>query len=373
MNEVIAYQCDPVTAEELHAHLDAQEAAEKPGLVTRPLDKVQEKDVRWLWLGRIPRGMVTVVGGEPAAGKSYAVLDIAVRVANGDPWPDCPGKKLVPEGVLLFNGEDHPNYTLRPRARGLGYRETGLLHIVDGVRGKGEQALVKAFELTDDGHLAYLEEHIASMENIGLIAIDTIDDCLTAETDTNRDTHVKSIMASLAELAERHDLSIVVVRHLNKSVTPTALNRLRGSGSFGGSARSVLYVIQDPEDRALRHLFAIKLNVGPLPEKLTFRISDGYDLTWGWERPDVALAALLNPSSQPVPRLRDDMATWLGGLLADGPVLAEEVLRQADAKGFGERTLRTAKRELRVESRMLKLNGDDRKRSYWQRRDGARL
>ena len=42
-------------------------------------------DVRWLWPGWIPRGMVTLLGAAPGMGKSLFALDL--RSADGDPRP----------------------------------------------------------------------------------------------------------------------------------------------------------------------------------------------------------------------------------------------------------------------------------------------
>jgi hypothetical protein len=40
----------------------------------------------WLWEGHIPRGMFTIIGGDPGQGKSSVALDIAARVSTGRPF-----------------------------------------------------------------------------------------------------------------------------------------------------------------------------------------------------------------------------------------------------------------------------------------------
>ena len=47
-------------------------------------------DVQWLWPGRIPHGMVTLIAGAEGAGKSFVALDIAARVSRGLGWPGLP-------------------------------------------------------------------------------------------------------------------------------------------------------------------------------------------------------------------------------------------------------------------------------------------
>lgn len=76
-------------------------------------DVVAEK-VEWLWPGRIPRGKVTLLEGDPKCGKSTLALDLAARVSTGTAMPD--GSPLVePEQVILMTAEDGLADTVRPR------------------------------------------------------------------------------------------------------------------------------------------------------------------------------------------------------------------------------------------------------------------
>lgn len=52
------------------------------------LSAFPRESVRWLWPKRIPLGYLTLLAGEPQAGKSYLTLDIAARTSRGGPWPD---------------------------------------------------------------------------------------------------------------------------------------------------------------------------------------------------------------------------------------------------------------------------------------------
>src|SRR5579863_8890777 len=72
-------------------------------------------DVQWLWPGRIPRGMVTLIEGAEGAGKSFVALDIAARVSRGLGWPGLPAaaggplkKGTVPLGDIDSLREDQP-------------------------------------------------------------------------------------------------------------------------------------------------------------------------------------------------------------------------------------------------------------------------
>jgi hypothetical protein len=74
----------------------------------------QFADVDWLWPSWIPRGMLTLFGAAPGAGKSLVALDLARRVIHGEPFPDgapsvdrganpCPGSR-----VLIVDAEGAP-------------------------------------------------------------------------------------------------------------------------------------------------------------------------------------------------------------------------------------------------------------------------
>lgn len=52
------------------------------------LDQVQKSEVQWLWPGRIPRGKVTLLTGDPGLGKSFITMDLAARVSRAHDWPD---------------------------------------------------------------------------------------------------------------------------------------------------------------------------------------------------------------------------------------------------------------------------------------------
>ena len=56
------------------------------------LADVVAEPVRWLWPGRIARGKVTLLAGDPGLGKSFLALDVAARVSTGAPGPRPTGR-----------------------------------------------------------------------------------------------------------------------------------------------------------------------------------------------------------------------------------------------------------------------------------------
>jgi hypothetical protein len=92
--------------------------------VLQSASRIEPAPTQWLWPGRIPLGNLTLLAGDPDAGKSLVTLDMAARVSTATPWPDeqalaeTPGCTLPhrqPGNVLIFTTHDHAAATLRPR------------------------------------------------------------------------------------------------------------------------------------------------------------------------------------------------------------------------------------------------------------------
>ena len=102
---------------------DPQESSPRPekkrktsasGIVYRSLSDVEPQDVPWLWEDRLPRGMLTLLAGDPGLGKSYIALDLASRISTGRAWPH--GEPDPPVGnTILLSSEEVPEYIIRPR------------------------------------------------------------------------------------------------------------------------------------------------------------------------------------------------------------------------------------------------------------------
>jgi len=89
------------------------------GFIFETLADVQAKPIPWLWPHRVPRGMLTLLAGDPGEGKSYIALDMAARVSKGREWPDGTGN--APLGTtILITLEDPSEYVIKPRLDLLG-------------------------------------------------------------------------------------------------------------------------------------------------------------------------------------------------------------------------------------------------------------
>jgi len=79
-------------------------AEEHPQLTDTPkvtrLSDVQPRPVDWLWEGRLPKGKLVVLDGDPGGGKSTLMVDLAARISTGSPFPD--GHRPEPGNVVLL-------------------------------------------------------------------------------------------------------------------------------------------------------------------------------------------------------------------------------------------------------------------------------
>jgi len=311
-----------------------------------PLDTIEREEVEWLWAGRIPKGRLTGLVGDPEAGKSTLALEIAAHVTTGKPLlGDDQGRD--PGGVLLLTAEDGLGDTVRPRLEDMG-ANIGRVHVLSAVRNRTGQEDMPS--LVDD--MPALNFCLAHGD-YSLVIIDPVNAYLGRTVDTHRDAPLRSVLAPLAALADQHGVAIVFVMHLTKGQRDRAMYRVQGSIAYVAVARVVHLVGVNPADEQERVMACIKNNlVTPKPAPLAFKIVDG-QFRWLGE---TALAAddLLAPDQgkkRTVPR--DNAKDFLRELLAQGPVESEEVLSKADAAGIARKTLTRAKEDLGIRAGRL--------------------
>ena len=239
--------------------------------VVRLVDVAPEA-VSWLWPGYIPRGKVTLLAGDPGLGKSWLRVDLAARVTVGGETPDRQ-HRMETAAVVLLTAEDGLADTVRPRIDAQG-GDASLVHVFEGI-------------VDPDGHerLPTLVDDIAMLEQVvlsthaHLVIIDPLN-AYTGRTDSHVDAQVRRALTPLAKMADRTGAAGLVVMHLNQATTQPALYRVQGSIGYVGAARSVLLVVHDKDDPALRVMAPIKANlVGEMPA-LAFTITEEPALAW---------------------------------------------------------------------------------------------
>lgn len=235
-------------------------------------DQVQTQRIAWRSRGRIARGKMTILDGDPGLGKSTLLMDWAAKVSRGEPLPD--GDPQPERGVLLICAEDDPADTIVPRLIAA-KAELSQITILSELPVTDEQGNIPD---PDARRLVMLPLDVPLIEtairelDVGLVVIDPLFAFIDPELKANSDQDIRAALTPLAAALQRTHASAILVRHLNKSANASAL--YRGGGSIGviGVARFGLLVARDRDDRESRVLAPVKGNLGKEPPSLGFRL-----------------------------------------------------------------------------------------------------
>ncbi len=333
-----------------HGTLKHDEAAAVRQPKLRRMSAVDPRDIKWLWPLWLPWNFLTILDGDPCLGKSTIALDLAARITTGSPMPfdTSVAFNRTPGGVLVLTAEDSLECTVRPRLDAAG----------------ADPNRVFAFEATWDGEdddsekppeIPWDLELVKSLlveEDIRLIVVDPLMAYLGEQVDAHKDQSVRRTLHLLKGFAEKHNVCLWVLRHLNKLSGGPAL--YRGGGSIGivAGARVAWIAGRDPNDRH-RHVLAMnKTNLGPSPESLVYRIVPAGKVSkieWV-ETTDLTADDILSHPQPEKFRELDSAVQFLKEALSKGAKLTEDLEAEAKAKGISERTLNRARKDLKVEA-----------------------
>jgi archaellum biogenesis ATPase FlaH/Fe2+ or Zn2+ uptake regulation protein len=233
------------------------------------LAEVKTQPIDWLWPKRIPLGKITILDGDPGMGKSLLALSVAASVSTGQPMPDgTPGKQ---GGVILIAPEDSAGDTIKPRLKAAGGDPSCVLLLNTLVQRNAEKIKIADWSFTLSRDLYALEAGIKQYKAV-LVIVDPLTAVLGKNIDQSRDQNVREVFTPLAQLAERTNCAVLIIRHLSKVGTANLL--YRGAGSIGiiAAARLGLIVVQDPDDEQKRILATTKNNLSKQANNLTFQV-----------------------------------------------------------------------------------------------------
>jgi hypothetical protein len=180
--------------------------------VGRLLVDYDAERIAWRSMGRLARGKITVLDGDPGLGKSTLLIDWAAKTSRGDPLPD--GDPQPERGVILLSAEDDPSDTIRPRFEAAGGDPTQMLILNEVPKRDGDgipqlnregEPLMTWFGLPDDARL--LRDAIAAM-NAGIVIFDPIMSYLSPDVKSNSDQDIRRALSPLALIAQETGVSI---------------------------------------------------------------------------------------------------------------------------------------------------------------------
>jgi hypothetical protein len=320
-----------------------------------PATGIHREKLSYLEPGRIPLGLVTVVGGYGGLGKSQYTCLLAAKLSRGE--------YSQPAAAMIATAEDSPSTTVRPRLEAV----QADLDLVYFLSIQSDDGLTDGIAIPDD-----LDSVADEMQRVGarLLIVDPLVAHLPNEIDSHKDQSVRRALAPLYRLAQELDCAVVVCIHLNKAHGMQPLQRLSGSGAFGNAARSVLLLDRDPDDpdgeqgrrRVLAH---VKSNDGPEMPSLLYEIApillpatadepevETSRLALLGESPHNGRALLASAAASEEERSAlDEAEEFLLGELNDGQRhQAEELFKAAGKVGINYRTLRRARKTIGAET-----------------------
>jgi putative DNA primase/helicase len=192
--------------------------------------------VQWLWRGKIVRGGLQLLAGEPGRGKSTILCDLAARITAGAAWPDGQAGE-DPARVVLMTKEDDYHSVWLPRFMAAGGDKNLLGHV----------PMWRPFVLDTKEGLQWMKHHMkVNNPRVALFIVDPLDDFTGTNMDSHKAKSVRNALMHVHVLATRYQSAIVAIKHLNKVgeavAGKTPLQRLEGSAAYGAIPRNVLVV-----------------------------------------------------------------------------------------------------------------------------------
>jgi hypothetical protein len=339
-----------------------------PKLVTTGLDTIDPEPLRWLVPDIIPSGKLTLFAGDGGHGKSSLTLALTAAVTTGKPAFGLTYDAPPPGDVLLVSCEDDYQDTIIPRLLAA-HADLGRVRRVDGVR--TQSGKLAPFSLA---HFQAIEDELTKRPTVRLIIIDPAG-AYVGGADDHKDSELRALLGPLAEVAARHDVSVILVKHLSKNTTARAVNRVMGSAGYVNAVRAAFLIV--PDDKEDRRLFLrLKANLSPASVGFAFRpvqlprgeadallarfeslTAEDRDRLAGQlfrlsflghvnAEADDALAA--NDRKQRGPSRVEECAAWLEMFLRDGPRLSSDIDAEATRQGFTKDNVNKAKVALKA-------------------------
>ena len=284
--------------------------------------------IEWAWRKWLPYGMLCIVAGSPATGKSTLALYIARVFIEGCRWPDGTPYKGGTGSVVWAEAEAAQAINLQ-RARDWGLPLDRLLTPLSDP--------LEDINLGDPEHLKSLTQK-ALLDDVRLVVVDSLRGSHRLDENSSLTIEVVHRLAKLAQLSEK---PVLLLHHLRKQGkldgSEITIDRLRGSSAIVQPAR-VIWAIDTPDLRnpAVHRLKPIKNNLAPLAQAIGFTISaTGIHFCEAPQRPTRKTKG-------------EEAVEFLLAALADGERAASSVTDEADSEGIARKTLMRARKQLGI-------------------------
>lgn len=300
----------------------------------------QLPDLRWLWHPWIARGQITLLTGDPSAGKSYLSLDLARRIAADTTWPD--GTPVGQPGVTLYvDAENRPSVLKIRVSNWTDAQRQRLYYMLPAPN-------LMMIDLEGDLDRERFLDRVYRLRP-ALIIIDSYGS-ISLKGENNKED-VQRILSFLTRVSRDYDCAVVIIHHLRKrsriqltlpQMPRISIHSVRGSGHIGAMATNILGLqLVGTDQNGVRSLHVVKNNLGIAPEPIGVTF-----IPWS-ENPEVAVI-----SYGDVPEPDHDLTKveqcmeWLVELLEDGALSPSEIIDLAEYEDYNRRMVFRARNKL---------------------------
>lgn len=188
-------------------------------------------DQVWIVPGLFPSGL-TILGGKPKHGKSWLALGLCVSLAYGT---KALGYKEVKQAGVLYLALEDTERRLQDRL--------GKLLKADPLSLKPPAALEfqTSWPRLNEGGAELLDEWLQAHPDVKFVVVDTLKRFRPPQR--SRDSYYDQdydAVNSLKQIADKHDISILVVHHLRKAASEDdPFDELSGSTGLSGAADTI--------------------------------------------------------------------------------------------------------------------------------------
>lgn len=323
---------------------DAMKAAEKTNpLAMLTVSEIEEKQVDWLVMDYIPRGQITILGGEGGSGKTSTWCSIAAAISSGDSCfmvKDMMPEEFIkeePRKVMFFSAEDSVEHVLKARLRSNGADEKNLLTI----------------DISDDRfesirfNSKFLEDLIKEYRP-ALVIFDPIQAFVPPEIKMSERNAMRNCLRPLIGYGEKYGCSFLIVVHTNKQNGLWGRKRLADSADIWDIARSV-FLIGETKEKNIRYISHEKCNYGMTAKTVLFSNTSGRVEFKGYtDKKDKEFITEMNFATKAAPQREEAKEFILDTLKEqDGEMLVAELNEIMEVIGIREKTLERAKSDLK--------------------------
>jgi hypothetical protein len=207
--------------------------------VLQTLGHFRSRKMKFLWDDvKIPLGAAVIFAGQGGVSKSTFAIWLGGRVTKGLVKGALLGE---PADVLYVSHEDGIEDVVLPRAQVNGV-DTARFHIF-GIGSKMVNG-VSMPKFPED--IALLEEKIAEV-GAKMVIIDPVLSAMASGRDPNSNVDVRELIDPLNQLAQRLQITVVCIAHINKTVS-NARTAVTGSAAWSDATRGTMLFAMDEPD-----------------------------------------------------------------------------------------------------------------------------